>query len=117
VLICFAPYLSARTGVLTSLDSVCWHQYGSAFVLHQEDHKFRRFGAKFIASVSSHFWAGVTLEWTEANGQSSVLILRDGTPVVLATIDASAQGIDQILWIMRPSKLAAVARPGPTPGA
>jgi hypothetical protein len=28
-------------------------------------------------------------------------------PVALATIDASADGINQIMWIMRPSKLAA----------
>ena len=68
--------------------------------------------AKFIASVASHFWTGVTLEWAETNGQSSVLMLRNGTPVVLVTVNASAEGIDQILWIMRPSKLAAVSTSG-----
>ncbi len=30
---------------------------------------------------------------------------RDGVPVTLGTIDASAQGIDQIMWFLRPSKL------------
>src|ERR1700722_1090548 len=65
--------------------------------------------AKFIAAVS-HFWNGVTVEWVETNGQSAVLILRDGSVVALATVDVSAQGIDQILWIMRPSKLVAVSR-------
>jgi len=39
-------------------------------------------------------------------------MLRDGTPVVLVTVNASAEGIDQILWIMRPSKLAAVSASG-----
>jgi RNA polymerase sigma-70 factor (TIGR02957 family) len=73
--------------------------------------------AKFIASVASHFWTGVTLEWTEVNGQLAVLMLRDGTAVALATIDASVQGIDQILWLMRPSKLAAVSRSGQRVGA
>jgi RNA polymerase sigma-70 factor, ECF subfamily len=68
--------------------------------------------AKFIASVASHFWTGVTLEWTEVNGQLAVLMLRDGTAVALATIDASVQGIDQILLFMRPSKLFAVSRSG-----
>jgi RNA polymerase sigma-70 factor, ECF subfamily len=68
--------------------------------------------AKFIASVASHFWMGVTLEWAETNGQSSVLMMRDGTPVVLVTVNASAEGIHQILWIMRPSKLAAVSTSG-----
>jgi RNA polymerase sigma-70 factor (TIGR02957 family) len=64
--------------------------------------------AKFIASFASHFWNGVTLALIEANGQSSVLISRDGERVGLVTIDASEKGIDQIMWIMRPSKLTAV---------
>jgi RNA polymerase sigma-70 factor (TIGR02957 family) len=65
--------------------------------------------AKFIASFASHFWTGMTLTWVETNGQASVLMSRDGIPVALATIDASAHGIDQIMWIMRPSKLAAIS--------
>jgi RNA polymerase sigma-70 factor (ECF subfamily) len=65
--------------------------------------------AKFIAAFASHFWTGVTLAWVETNGQTSVLMSRDDVPVALTTIDASAQGIDQIMWIMRPSKLAALS--------
>jgi len=64
--------------------------------------------AKFIAAFASHFWTGITLRWMETNGQASVLLSRDGSPIALTTIDASAQGIDQIMWIMRPSKLAAI---------
>jgi RNA polymerase sigma-70 factor (TIGR02957 family) len=64
--------------------------------------------AKFIASFASHFWTGMTLTWVETNGQASVLISRYGVPAALATIDASTQGIDQIMWVMRPSKLAGV---------
>ncbi len=66
--------------------------------------------AKFIASFASHFWRGVTLHWVDANGQASVVLSRDGITVAFATIDASAQGIDQILWILRPSKLVGVSR-------
>src|SRR5580704_16490712 len=58
--------------------------------------------AKFYASFAWHFWAGVTLSWVETNGQAAVLISRDGIPGALGTIDASPQGIDQIMWIMRP---------------
>jgi hypothetical protein len=65
--------------------------------------------AKFIASFASHFWNGLTLEWVETNGQPSVLLLRDGVAVALATVDAWAEGIHQTLWIMRPSKLASLA--------
>jgi len=67
--------------------------------------------AKFIA-VWTPFWVGVTLTWAETNGQSSVLVSRDDMPVALVAVDASAQGIDQIMWIMRPSKLAAISKSG-----
>jgi RNA polymerase sigma-70 factor (TIGR02957 family) len=67
--------------------------------------------AKFIASFASHFWTGMTLAWVEVNGQASVLMLRDGMPVALAAVDASTEGINQIMWIMRPSKLATIPVP------
>lgn len=67
--------------------------------------------ATFIAAVSPWFWKGVTIEWVETNGQATVFILRDGVPIGL-TIDASAQGINEIMWFLRPSKLAAVSKPG-----
>jgi hypothetical protein len=35
---------------------------------------------------------------------------RYGVPVALATIDATAQVINQIMWIMRPSKLVAISK-------
>lgn len=65
--------------------------------------------AKFYASFAWHFWTGMTLSLIETNGQAAVLMSRDGIPGALGTIDASAQGIDQIMWIMRPSKLAAIS--------
>jgi RNA polymerase sigma-70 factor (TIGR02957 family) len=66
--------------------------------------------AKFIAAFASHFWTGITVRWVETNGQASVLLSRDGFPIAFATINASPQGIDQIMWILRPSKLAAIAK-------
>jgi hypothetical protein len=67
--------------------------------------------ATFIAAVSTWCWKGVTIDWVETNGQASVLILRDGVPIGL-TMDASHQGIHEIMWFLRPSKLAAISRPG-----
>ncbi|HVT98053.1 MAG TPA: RNA polymerase sigma-70 factor [Acidobacteriaceae bacterium] len=64
--------------------------------------------ARFIAAFASHFWTGVTLTWIEANGQPSVLIERENMPIAVATIDASEEGIHQILWMMQPSKLASI---------
>src|SRR6266850_2396932 len=65
--------------------------------------------ATFIAAISKWCWNGVKLDWVETNGQAAVLVLRDGVPFGL-TIDASAQGINEIMWFLRPSKLAAVPR-------
>jgi RNA polymerase sigma-70 factor (ECF subfamily) len=65
--------------------------------------------ATFIAAISTWCWKGVTLDWVETNGQAAVLILRDGVPIGL-TIDASAQGINEIMWFLRPSKLAAITK-------
>jgi len=55
---------------------------------------------------------GVKLAWVEANGQAAVLASRDAVPVALTTIDASAQAIDQIVWILRPSKLVGISKSG-----
>ncbi len=44
----------------------------------------------------------MTLTWIETNGQASVLMSRSGVPAALATVEASAQGIDQIMWFMWP---------------
>jgi len=68
--------------------------------------------ATFIAAVAAHFYQGMTLANVETNTQNGVLMLREGVPVALATIDASEEGINQIMWIMRPSKLAAISKTG-----
>jgi RNA polymerase sigma-70 factor, ECF subfamily len=66
--------------------------------------------AKFIAGFPSHFWADVTLSWRQVNGQSSVLIARGGVIIVVATVDASPEGISQIMWVMNPAKLGSMER-------
>jgi RNA polymerase sigma-70 factor (ECF subfamily) len=66
--------------------------------------------AKFVAKVTVQFWNGVDLEHIQVNGQEAIAILRGGVLVALVAIGASKQGIDQIMWIMRPSKLAAISR-------
>ena len=66
--------------------------------------------AKFIGTFAWHFWTSVTVQVVQTNGQASMLISRDGAPVGLVAINASEQGIAQILWMLRPSKLTAIAR-------
>jgi len=65
--------------------------------------------AKYIAAVSEWGWSGVTVTAIEANGQACALISRAGVVAMLVTIEASPEGIDQIMWVMRPSKLTGVA--------
>ena len=72
--------------------------------------------AKFIAGFASHFWANVTVTWMQVNGQTSVLIARDDVIIVLVTVEASPQGIGQIMWVMNPAKLAAISRSLQAPG-
>ena len=66
--------------------------------------------AEYIAGVFPRWWVGVTLEWIEVNTQMSLAIVRDGEVVAVTTISASAPGIDQIMFILRPSKLASLSR-------
>lgn len=65
--------------------------------------------ASYYGSVGSFMASGVTVEWVEANGQPGALVLREGTPVGLATLEASDEGIHRVLLVMRASKLAAIA--------
>jgi len=71
--------------------------------------------ARFVAAVSSHHWTGVTVDKIEVNGQGAALVSRGGSAVGVTTITASRHGIDQLLWMMRPSKLAGVWRRLPEP--
>jgi hypothetical protein len=64
-----------------------------------------------VKSFAGHFWTGVTLTWIEANGQPAVRLARDGVVSTVATIEATADGIVQILWMLNPGKLAGVAAP------
>jgi len=66
--------------------------------------------AKFIATFSSRYWWNLTLTPVQVNGQLSVFIRRGGDVYAVVAIDASPQGIGQILWLMNPVKLAAIAR-------
>jgi hypothetical protein len=57
--------------------------------------------------TADKFWNSVS--GIETNGQAAVLVSREGIPIVLTTVDASEQSTDQIVWILRPRKLAGVS--------
>lgn len=64
--------------------------------------------AKFISAFSSHFWVGIEIVESEANGRPSALLSREGETVAMLSVVASAEGIDQLLWVMNPEKLTRI---------
>jgi RNA polymerase sigma-70 factor (TIGR02957 family) len=65
--------------------------------------------AKYHRSFHTRFWAGVEVELGTANGSTAAMLRRDGEVFAVCTVTASADGIDEVLWMMNPSKLTAVA--------
>ena len=63
-----------------------------------------------MRAFHTHFWDGVTITDADTNGQPSVLLSKEGTTFAVVTVVAGAEGIDQVLWMMNPDKLAAVSR-------
>jgi RNA polymerase sigma-70 factor (ECF subfamily) len=64
--------------------------------------------ARFIAGFTD-WWADTTVTWLETNGQASVLVRRGQTPLAVLSAATSESGIDQLLWVMAPDKLAHTA--------
>ncbi len=67
--------------------------------------------AKFLRAFAPNFWPGTSLSWIEANGCPSVLISREGAVVGLLASSASADGIEQLMWVLSPDKLSGFAGP------
>ncbi|WP_370378219.1 RNA polymerase sigma factor SigJ [Catenulispora sp. GAS73] len=61
--------------------------------------------ARFLAAMS-WFWDGVDVRWTSVNGQVCAVLSSGGAVYGLVGITASADGIEQILWMVNPEKLA-----------
>jgi RNA polymerase sigma-70 factor (ECF subfamily) len=64
--------------------------------------------AKYVTAFAARFWVGVDVTWAEANGQPSAQLRRDGVVFAVVTVAASAEGIDQVLWMVNPAKLHGV---------
>ncbi|MGP3961994.1 RNA polymerase sigma-70 factor [Nonomuraea sp. 3N208] len=65
--------------------------------------------AKYIRAFANRFWTGVDVTWANANGETAALLSRDGEVFTVLAINASKEGIHQVLWIMNPSKITAVS--------
>jgi RNA polymerase sigma-70 factor (ECF subfamily) len=67
--------------------------------------------AKFLTAISTWFWDNLDVQWVNTNGQTSAVLSRDGTVYGVLTVTASAEGIDQVLWMVNPEKITAVSVP------
>jgi RNA polymerase sigma-70 factor (ECF subfamily) len=65
--------------------------------------------AKFLNTISAWFWDGVDVRWANTNGQTSAVLRRGGTVRAVITVSASTDGIDRVLWMFNPDKIAAVS--------
>ncbi|MGW8742671.1 RNA polymerase sigma-70 factor [Streptomyces sp. WAC 04229] len=65
--------------------------------------------SKYLTAFAPRFWPGAQVQWVEANDRPAVLVHSDGRAVALLSIDASAQGIDRLMWVMSPDKLSSYA--------
>lgn len=64
--------------------------------------------AKYVRAFAERFWVGVEVAPVVVNGLDAVVLRRAGVAFAVLTVAASAEGIDQVFWMMNPAKLAAV---------
>ncbi len=62
--------------------------------------------SKYLAAFAPRFWPPTEVRWVEANGKPAVLVSADGNSVALLSVDVSERGIERIMWVMNPAKLA-----------
>ena len=65
--------------------------------------------ARFVSAFAHHFWRNKAVEWVEINGQPAATLREDGVVTTVLTVTTSAEGIQQLLWVMSPQKLRHVA--------
>ncbi|KUL22440.1 RNA polymerase sigma-70 factor [Actinoplanes awajinensis] len=65
--------------------------------------------AKFFTALSGWYWVDVEVSWVTANGGPAAVLRRNGVLEGVITMVVSADGIERILWIVTPEKIAAFA--------
>ncbi|MEU6452449.1 RNA polymerase sigma-70 factor [Streptomyces sp. NPDC046979] len=60
----------------------------------------------YLVAFAPRFWPQSQVRWVEANGRPAVLVLSGEKAIALLTADISADGIDRLMWVMNPAKLA-----------
>jgi RNA polymerase sigma-70 factor (TIGR02957 family) len=68
--------------------------------------------ARYLRAFAGRFWSGVEVRPASVNGQPAALLCRGGAVFTVLTVDASADGIERVLWMMNPAKITAVSAAG-----
>ncbi|WP_436763627.1 sigma-70 family RNA polymerase sigma factor [Streptosporangium sp. V21-05] len=68
--------------------------------------------ARYVRAFADRFWDGVEVEWASVNGRASALLSRDGTVFAVVTVNVSAEGVDQVPWMMNPDKITTASTAG-----
>lgn len=105
---------AARTGDLSTLerlfaaDVVSYSDGGGAVRASRIPVFGRERVAKYIHAFADRFWQGIRVSQVQANGQAAVVLSHgeDEIPIAILTVSASPEGINQVLWMMNPEKLA-----------
>jgi RNA polymerase sigma-70 factor (TIGR02957 family) len=106
---------AAKTGDLVELerlfaaDVVSYSDGGGVVRASKFPVRSRKIVAKYYRAFHTRFWVGVETTEAEVNGRPAILLSNEGTTFAVLTLVASAQGIEQLLWMMNPHKLGAVA--------
>jgi len=61
--------------------------------------------AKLVRAWSTGFWGDVRTVPATLNGADALLLQRDGDTIGVLTVVGSAEGIDQVMWVLNPAKL------------
>lgn len=64
--------------------------------------------AKFLGAIG-WFWDTAEISWVNVNGQAAALIRQAGEVYGVLTVTASAEGVDQLLWVINPEKLSTLS--------
>ncbi|MFF2998780.1 RNA polymerase sigma-70 factor [Streptomyces sp. NPDC057950] len=64
--------------------------------------------AAYCHAFADRFWADATVHPIEINGRAAVVLSRDGVVFAAVSVQVAPDGINRLLWMMNPMKLAAV---------
>ncbi|SFK17830.1 RNA polymerase sigma-70 factor, ECF subfamily [Amycolatopsis sacchari] len=90
---------------LLAVDVVAWADGGGTVHAAKRPVLGRDRVARFVAWVAAKRWLDAERRFVEANGRTALLVLRDGEPKFLVSLETTVDGIAQVLLVLNPDKL------------